>query len=69
MSGEVSAGLVCFNVQGMKDTEMVARLKEKKILASVTPRVYGVDCARFAPSLLTSPADVDASLRAVRALA
>ena len=28
-----------------------------------------VDCARFAPSLLTSPADVDASLRAVRALA
>jgi selenocysteine lyase/cysteine desulfurase len=69
MSNEVSAGLVCFNVEGMKDTEVVARLKEKKILASVTPRVYGVDCARFAPSLLTSPADVDASLRAVRALA
>jgi selenocysteine lyase/cysteine desulfurase len=69
MSNEVSAGLVCFNVEGMKDTEVVARLKEKKILASVTPRVYGVDCARFAPSLLTSPADVDASLRAVHALA
>lgn len=69
MSNEVSAGLVCFNVDGMKDTEVVARLKEKKIIASVTPRIYGVDCARFAPSLLTSPADVEASLRAVRALA
>jgi selenocysteine lyase/cysteine desulfurase len=69
LSNEVSAGLVCFNVAGMKDTEVVARLKEKKIIASVTPRVYGVDCARFAPSLLTSPADVDACLRAVRSLA
>jgi hypothetical protein len=69
LSGEVSAGLVCFNVAGMKDTEVVARLKEKKIIASTTPRVYGVDCARFAPSLLTSPADVEACLRAVRALA
>src|SRR5438874_5769434 len=69
LSGEVSAGLVCFNVSGMKDTEVVARLKEKKIIASTTPRVYGVDCARFAPSLLTSPSDVEACLRAVRALA
>jgi selenocysteine lyase/cysteine desulfurase len=68
LSGEVSAGLVCFNVSGMKDTEVVARLKEKKIIASTTPRVYGVDCARFAPSLLTSPSDVEACLRAVRAL-
>lgn len=69
LSGDLSAGLVCFNVEGMKDIEVVARLLKKKIIASVTPRVYGVDCARFAPSLLTSPADVDASLQAVRALA
>jgi selenocysteine lyase/cysteine desulfurase len=69
LSNEVSAGLVCFNVVGMKDVEVVARLKEKKIIASTTPRVYGVDCARFAPSLLTSPADVETCLRAVRALA
>jgi isopenicillin-N epimerase len=69
LSGEVSAGLVCFNVSGMKDAEVVARLKEKRIIASTTPRVYGVDCARFAPSLLTSPSDVEACLRAVRALA
>jgi len=69
LSGEVSAGLVCFNVSGMKDTEVVARLKEKKIIASTTPRVYGVECARFAPSLLTSPSDVETCLRAVRALA
>jgi selenocysteine lyase/cysteine desulfurase len=69
LSGEVSAGLVCFNVSGMKDVEVVARLKEKKIIASTTPRAYRVDCARFAPSLLTSPSDVEACLRAVRALA
>ena len=68
LSGEASAGLVCFNVSGMKDTEVVARLKEKRIIASTTPRVYGVECARFAPSLLTSPSDVEACLRAVRTL-
>ena len=69
MANEVSAGLVCFNVEGMKHTEVVARLLAKRIIASVTPSAYRVDCARFAPSLLTSPADVDASLQAVRALA
>jgi selenocysteine lyase/cysteine desulfurase len=68
LGNDVSAGLVCFNISGMKDTEVVARLKEKKIIASTTPRVYGVDCARFAPSLLTSPQEVDACLREVRAL-
>jgi selenocysteine lyase/cysteine desulfurase len=69
LSGEVTAGLVCFNVKGMKDTEVVDRLKAKRILASTTPRIYGVDCARFAPSLLTSPEDVDTCLRAVRSFA
>ena len=53
----------------MKHTEVVARLLQKKIIAGVTPSIYRVDCARFAPSLLVSPADVDASLQAVRALA
>jgi len=44
----------------------VERLHQRKVIASVTPRGYEMYLARLSPSLLTSPADVDASLRAVR---
>ncbi len=46
--------------------QVVERLKQRKVIASVTPRSYGVNYARLSPSLLTSPADVEAALRAVR---
>jgi selenocysteine lyase/cysteine desulfurase len=49
-------------------TKSASAIHSRTNIASTTPRVYGVGCARFAPSLLTSPADVEAFLRAVRAL-
>ena len=64
---ELSAGIVCFEVNGMTPEATVAKLKERKVIASVAP--YTTKHARLSPSLLTSEADVEASLSAVRALA
>ncbi len=69
LSPDAAAGIICFEVAGMKPDGVVERLKQRKVIASVTPRPYGVDYARLSPSLLTSPEEVDAALRAVRELA
>jgi isopenicillin-N epimerase len=53
----------------MKPAGVVERLGRSRIVASETPKSYGVDHTRLAPSLLTSPEEVDAALRAVRSLA
>lgn len=66
MSDALSAGIICFEVAGKKPDEVVERLKEKKIIASVTP--YATKYARVAPSLLTSEAEVETTLQAIRAL-
>ena len=66
-SDRLSAGIICFDIDGMKQTEVVARLHARNIVASTTP--YAVSYARLAPSLLTLPEDVDTTLREVRALA
>jgi isopenicillin-N epimerase len=63
----LSAGLVCFSVRGLSPPEVVARLRARRIVATVTP--YATSYARLAPGLLNTPAEVDAVLRAVRGLA
>ncbi|MDP9359618.1 MAG: aminotransferase class V-fold PLP-dependent enzyme [Chloroflexota bacterium] len=63
MADDLSAGIVCFEVDGLSPEEVVARLRERRIVASVTP--YVTRYARLAPSLLTSPEEVDETLRAV----
>ena len=60
---ELSAGLVCFEVAELPPEQVVARLYERGIVASVTP--YATRYARLAPSLLTSPEEVDKTLREV----
>jgi len=67
LSPAASAGIVCFEVKGMESILVVQRLHQKKIVASITP--YATLYARLAPSLLTSPEDVDETLRAVSELA
>ena len=62
----LSAGLVCFDVNGMKPGDVVKKLLEKKIIASETP--YGVSYARLAPSLINSPQEVETALREINAL-
>jgi len=67
MAQPLSSGLVCFDVKGMPADEVVKRLGERKIIASVTP--YATKYARFATALLNTTADIDAAASAVRALA
>jgi selenocysteine lyase/cysteine desulfurase len=67
LSPDLSAGIVCFEVRGMGPIPVVQRLMQKKIVATVTP--YATLYARLSPSLLTSSADVDATLKAVAELA
>nr|MBI3614796.1 aminotransferase class V-fold PLP-dependent enzyme [Nitrospirota bacterium] len=66
MAEDLSAGIVCFEVDGLTPAQAVARLRERKIIASETP--YAVKYVRLAPSLLTSPSDVEKTLQAVKTL-
>ena len=63
----LSAGLVCFEVNGLSPQRVVDRLRASGIVATVTP--YATSYARLAPGLLNSPEEVDQVLAAVRALA
>ena len=67
MDEAASAGIITFEVAGMKPDEVVKRLHEKRIVASTTP--YTTSYARLAPGLINSTADVETALREVRALA
>lgn len=65
---ELSAGVVCFDVKGMKPGQVVNRLLEKhSIVASTTP--YAVPFARVAFGIANTPAEVEKTLSAVRAMA
>jgi selenocysteine lyase/cysteine desulfurase len=62
----LSAGLVCFSVDRMSPDAVVAALRRRRIIATVTP--YDPPYPRLAPGLLNTPADVDRVLRAMRSL-
>lgn len=62
----LSAGLVCFDVAGMKPGQVVQKLLEKKIVASETP--YGVSYARLAPSIVNTPEEIEITLREIRSM-
>jgi len=66
-STALSAGLVCFEVDGIKSADVVKRLHEKSIVASTAP--YREGYARLAPSLLNTPEEIDTVLREIKALA
>jgi len=63
LTDDLSAGIVCFEIANLSPEAVVARLRDRRIVASVTP--YATRYARLAPGLLTSPADVDETLNAV----
>jgi isopenicillin-N epimerase len=63
----LSAGIICFDVEGMKPKEVVKRLLERRIIASTSP--YAVSYVRLAPSLLNSSEEIEITLREIRALA
>jgi isopenicillin-N epimerase len=63
----VSAGLVTFEVDGQRPDQVVGALREKGIVATVTP--YAAEYVRLGTSVLVSEDDVDVALREVAALA
>jgi isopenicillin-N epimerase len=68
MSDELSAGIACFDVEGMDPYEVVSRLGAAGVVASVVPPFYSPLHVRLAPSLLTLEADVERAVAAVRSL-
>jgi len=65
-SEALSAGLVCFEVEGVGPQEVVDRLRARKIIASETP--YATSYARFSPGLLNTPEEIDRAVAAVAAM-
>ena len=63
----LSAGLIAFEVEGQSAGETVHKLHAKKVVASSSP--YKISKARLAPSLVNDEREVEAALRAVRAIA
>lgn len=64
---ELSAGLVCAEVAGRDPSEVVDRLRDQRIVATVTP--YREPYVRFGASIVTTPDQVDAAVEAVAGLA
>ena len=62
----LSAGIVCFDVKGMKPEEVVKRLLSQRIVASTTP--YRISYARVACSIVNTTSEVETALRAIRNL-
>ena len=65
-SSKLSAGLVCFEVEGIKNADAVKRLHAKGVIASTSP--YREAYVRLAPSLLNTPEEIETTLGHVRGL-
>ncbi|HEX2771406.1 MAG TPA: aminotransferase class V-fold PLP-dependent enzyme, partial [Micromonosporaceae bacterium] len=65
-SADLSAGLVCCEVDGVPPEAAVSRLRAASVFATSTP--YRPSYLRFGPTIANSEKDVEAALRAVRAL-
>jgi len=66
LAQDLSAGIICFEVVGLSAGQVVERLRERSIVASVTP--YATQYARLAPGLLNSTQEVETVLEAVQSL-
>lgn len=63
---QFSAGFVCCDVKNRDPREIVARLKEQKIIASATP--YRHSTVRFSAGIINTPEDIDKTLKVMRSL-
>ena len=66
LAQDLSAGIVCFEVEGLSPSQVVERLKQRGIVGSVTP--YATQYARVAPGLLNSTEEVETVLHAIHNL-
>jgi selenocysteine lyase/cysteine desulfurase len=67
MDPELSAGIVCFEVEGLQPPDVLVALADRNISVSVTP--YAQLFVRMGPSIVTSEEDVDEALRALSDIA
>ncbi len=67
MSNTLSAGITCFEIQGMEPKQIVEKLYARKVIASDSP--YATSYARLTPGLLNTPEEVDRAVAEVKALA
>jgi selenocysteine lyase/cysteine desulfurase len=63
VSESLSAGINCFEIDGMKPDDAVKKLLEKRIIASSSP--YKTSYVRLTPSIINSEEEVDVCLREV----
>jgi selenocysteine lyase/cysteine desulfurase len=63
----LSAGIICFEIEGRSPHEIVEKLIARKVIASTSP--YKDTKARLSPSLVNDEREVEAALRAVREIA
>jgi selenocysteine lyase/cysteine desulfurase len=60
LNPDLSAGINCFDVDGLKPEEVVKEFSERKIIASQAP--YHVSCARLTPCIANTEEEVDLCL-------
>ena len=65
MAENLSAGIVCFDVQGMTPEEVQTKLGERGIITTVTPAFYPGHYARVGTSLMTLSGDIETTLREI----
>lgn len=63
----LSSGIVCFDIDGLSPREVVGRLRQRNVIATVTP--YAQSHARISPSIRNSPQEIEVALREIRMLA
>lgn len=63
MGDDLSAGIVCFEVDGLGPEAVVRRLRDRNIVASTTP--YSPSYARITPGIVNTPEEVDLTLAAI----
>lgn len=66
LEDNLSAGIVCFDVAGMDPFTVIDRLREKRIITSITP--YKTQYPRLTPGLINSPEEVDHALQTLHEL-
>lgn len=67
LAPDLSAGIVCFSVDGLSPEEVVQQLRSKDIVATTTP--YATSYPRLTPSIRNTPEEIDTVLQEIRALA
>jgi isopenicillin-N epimerase len=67
LNPELSAGFVCFDVQGYKVRDVVQILRDNRVIASSSP--YAIPHVRFSAGIVNFPEDVDMALKVIRSLA